>query len=97
MAKALFDGEMCVLLQVLEDLAGVPGTAQRIRPVAYLDGMLMDKARVEEDPAPVELELLCKLVKLGREDRERYRKIRALMWALYAENSECSDKPSESS
>lgn len=41
-----------------------------------------------------DLDLLCWLVQLGRVDREKYREIRALMWALYVENSGRSDKPS---
>jgi hypothetical protein len=83
--------------QVLADVAGVTGTERRIRPGAYAPSMERDDAHVEQDPARDDFELLCRLVKLGRDDRERYRKFRALMWALYVENSGCSDKPSESS
>jgi hypothetical protein len=57
----------------------------------------METAREERDPAQSDFDLLCRLVRLGQVDRERYRKFRALMWALYVENSGRSDKPSESS
>ena len=38
-------------------------------------------------------ELLVKLALLGREDRETYRVVRALMWELVVENSERSEFP----
>lgn len=73
------------------------GTAQKIRPARYSPEMDAKNAHVEKDPARGDFDLFCALVKLGQHDRERYRIFRALMWALYVENSGCSDKPSESS
>lgn len=44
------------------------------------------------------MDLLWWLVRLGREDREQYRVIRAALWVLFVENSQArsarSDKPS---
>lgn len=48
-----------------------------------------------------DMDLLWRLLQLGETDREQYRRIRAVMWALFVANSDersrHSDRPSNSS
>jgi hypothetical protein len=44
-----------------------------------------------------DVELLWWLVAMGLEDREQYRELRAVAWALRVERSSCSNIPSETS
>lgn len=53
-----------------------------------------------QDPAlatPTEAELIARLAILAETDRPAYRKVRALLWDLYVENSGRSDFPSNPS
>jgi hypothetical protein len=56
---------------------------------------------VHESKEAVDLELVWWLVQLGLEDRETYRRVRALAWELVQQNhtadSESSDTPNKRS
>lgn len=56
----------------------------------------MSKKEVQESVAPMsDAELVAGLVMLAELDRAAYRRIRAVMWEFFVENSQRSDFPSD--
>jgi len=53
------------------------------------------EAATETEGGAVEVDLVWWLVKLGRDDRETYRKLREIAWRLASENVDSSVLPNK--